>query len=117
MLLIKSLDQWLTYEQRELWKETHERAAITTEIFIKNNNKKKKKSPKFIDKDYMCRDPLPSFIGPTRVMVPSWSPDKEDWTNPGMAHTSGLGVRADSAAMSPLRMLHLKFVFKETAES
>lgn len=34
-------------------------AAITTEIFI---NKKKKS--KFIDKDYMCRDPLPSFIGP-----------------------------------------------------
>lgn len=110
MLLIKSLDQWLTYEQRELWKETHERAAITTEIFIKNN---KKNSPKFIDKDYMCRDPLPSFIGPTPFMVPSWSPDTEDWTNTGMACTSRLGVCADSAAMSPLRTLHLKFVFKE----
>lgn len=36
-------------------------AAITTEKFI---NKKKKRLPKFIDKDYMCRDPLSSFIGP-----------------------------------------------------
>lgn len=29
--------------------------AIITEIFI---NKKNNKLPKFIDKDYMCRDPL-----------------------------------------------------------
>lgn len=41
MLLIKLLDEWFTYEQRELWKErlAHEKlAAITTEIFI---NKKR----------------------------------------------------------------------------
>lgn len=40
-------------------RDSHEwLAAITTEIFIN------KKNSKFIDKDYMCRDSLPSFIGP-----------------------------------------------------
>lgn len=114
MLLIKSLDQWFTYEHRELWKETHEHAAITTEIFIKNN----KKNPLNSLTRITCVETLslPSLGQPPFSMRARSLLDhhiKRTEQIQGMARTSRMGARAHSATMSPLGTLYLKYVFNE----
>lgn len=112
MLLIKSLDQWFTYEQRELWKETHERAAITTEIFIKNN----KKNPLNSLTRITCVETLslpslgqPPFSMRVRSLLDHHIRQRIEQIQ-GMACTSRMCARAHSATMSPLGTLHLKYM-------